>query len=41
MADAGADILVPHMGLTASGMIGAKTATLSVRLVCGWGNCTT
>ncbi len=26
MADAGADILVPHMGLTTAGMIGAKTA---------------
>lgn len=26
MAQAGADILVPHMGLTTSGMIGAKTA---------------
>lgn len=26
MADAGADIVVPHMGLTTSGMIGAKTA---------------
>jgi predicted TIM-barrel enzyme len=26
MAEAGADILVPHMGLTTSGMIGARTA---------------
>jgi predicted TIM-barrel enzyme len=26
MAEAGADILVPHMGLTTAGMIGAKTA---------------
>jgi predicted TIM-barrel enzyme len=26
MTDAGADILVPHMGLTTSGMIGAKTS---------------
>lgn len=26
MADAGADVLVPHMGLTTSGTIGAKTA---------------
>lgn len=26
MADAGADVLVPHMGLTTSGSIGAKTA---------------
>lgn len=26
MADAGSDILVPHMGLTTSGLIGAKTA---------------
>ncbi|HEY9289774.1 MAG TPA: phosphoenolpyruvate hydrolase family protein [Microlunatus sp.] len=26
MAEAGADIVVPHMGLTTSGMIGAKTA---------------
>ena len=26
MADAGADILVPHVGLTTKGMIGAKTA---------------
>ena len=26
MAEAGADILVPHMGLTTSGTIGAKTA---------------
>ena len=26
MAEAGADILVPHLGLTTSGMIGAKTA---------------
>lgn len=26
MADAGADVVVPHMGLTTSGMIGAQTA---------------
>lgn len=26
MAEAGADVIVPHMGLTASGMIGARTA---------------
>ena len=26
MAEAGADVLVPHMGLTTSGSIGAKTA---------------
>jgi predicted TIM-barrel enzyme len=26
MAEAGADVLVPHMGLTTSGLIGAKTA---------------
>jgi len=26
MAEAGADVLVPHMGLTTSGMIGARTA---------------
>src|SRR6202022_3949491 len=26
MAEAGADILVPHLGLTTKGMIGAKTA---------------
>lgn len=26
MAEAGADVIVPHMGLTTSGMIGAKTA---------------
>ena len=25
MAEAGADILVPHVGLTTKGMIGAKT----------------
>jgi predicted TIM-barrel enzyme len=26
MAEAGADVLVPHVGLTTSGMIGAQTA---------------
>ena len=35
MADAGADVLVPHMGLTTSGSIGAQTA-LSLEDSVGW-----
>ena len=34
MAEAGADILVAHMGLTTAGTIGAKTAKIA-RYVCG------
>ncbi len=41
MAEAGADILVPHLGLTTSGTIGAKTAVTLAEAAEGCSRCAT